>query len=159
MSKSSMWKIQNIILSVSVSGILLWAAFTTPGYTSSRSMAAVAIEGSPDSGSIVAYVTVPDRGVADKLAAGIVNSKLAACVNIIPGISSVYVWEGKVNTDSELLLMIKTRASLAAELTAHVKSNHPYEEPEVITVPITGGSPTYLKWVQDSTREPGQSLG
>lgn len=103
-------------------------------------------------GAVAVYVTVPSREVGHKLAAGLVEAKLAACVNIIPGVESVYWWEGKVNTDSELLLMIKTRQTLVPQLTAWVKGNHPYDECEVISVPITGGSASYLKWLFDSTK-------
>lgn len=62
------------------------------------------------------------------------------------------MWEGKVNRDEELLLMIKSRAALVSELTAAVKGLHPYTECEVIATPITGGSPSYLQWVLDSTQ-------
>ena len=86
-----------------------------------------------------------------KVAAALIESKLAACVNMIPGVESMYWWEGKVETDSELLLMIKSRASLVNALTAKVKAVHPYDTPEVIAVPITGGSDAYIQWLLDST--------
>jgi len=85
------------------------------------------------------------------VAAALIESKLAACVNMIPGVESMYWWEGKVETDSELLLMIKSRASLVNALTAKVKAVHPYDTPEVIAVPITGGSDAYIQWLLDST--------
>lgn len=69
------------------------------------------------------------------------------------GLESIYVWKGEVNRDEELLLMIKSRQALMTELTAHVKGLHPYDECEVISVPITGGSESYLKWVMDSTKD------
>lgn len=70
----------------------------------------------------------------------------------MPGLTSVYFWEGKVNKDPELLLIIKTRGALVEQLTSAVKSMHPYTEPEVVATPITGGSPSYLKWLVDSTK-------
>ena len=94
-----------------------------------------------------AFVTVPDMEVAEKLASGLVTSKLAACVNIIPGLTSVYEWEGKVEKDSELLLMIKTRTERVDELSAWVKANHPYDVCEVISTKIDNGNPPYLKWL------------
>lgn len=97
------------------------------------------------------YVTVPDKEAGRKIADHLVENKLAACVNIIPGLESIYVWEGKVNRDSELLMMIKSRQSLVPTLTQAVKSLHPYDECEVISLAITGGSPSYLQWVLDST--------
>ncbi|KAJ3673712.1 hypothetical protein LUZ60_005704 [Juncus effusus] len=103
--------------------------------------------------SIVVYVTVPNREAGKKLSESIIKEKLAACVNIVPGIESVYWWEGKVQTDSEELLIIKTRESLLPALTEHVKSNHEYEVPEVISLPITGGNDKYLEWIKNNTRD------
>ncbi|KAK3150698.1 hypothetical protein QOZ80_3AG0236530 [Eleusine coracana subsp. coracana] len=103
--------------------------------------------------SIVVYVTVPNREAGKKLSQGIISEKLAACVNIVPGIESVYWWEGKVQTDAEELLIIKTRESLLNALTEHIKANHEYDVPEVISLPITGGNTKYLEWIKNSTRE------
>lgn len=95
----------------------------------------------------VAYVTVPSEEVAKTLAKGLVQEKLAACVNIIPKITSIYEWKGEINEDSELLLMIKTRTSRVNELIHYVRSNHPYEVCEVISLPIQNGNEPYLKWI------------
>ncbi|KAJ1298464.1 hypothetical protein BS78_01G455800 [Paspalum vaginatum] len=103
--------------------------------------------------SIVVYVTVPNREAGKKLSQSIISEKLAACVNIVPGIESVYWWEGKVQSDAEELLIIKTRESLLDALTEHVKANHEYDVPEVIALPITGGNTKYLEWIKSSTRE------
>ncbi|XP_002968158.2 protein CutA 1, chloroplastic [Selaginella moellendorffii] len=102
--------------------------------------------------SIVVYVTVPNKEEGFKLASSIITKKLAACVNQIPGIESTYWWEGKVETDSEVLLIIKTKKSLLDELTAHVIQSHSYKTPEVIALPIQGGNPAYLKWIEESTK-------
>ena len=91
--------------------------------------------------------------VAERIASALVSSRKAACVNIVPGVVSVYTWKGKVEKDSELLLMIKTRQEHVAALTDLVKSLHPYEVPEVIALPIEGGSPGYLRWVQETTSD------
>ncbi|XP_020213931.1 protein CutA 1, chloroplastic isoform X2 [Cajanus cajan] len=103
--------------------------------------------------SIVVYVTVPNKEAGKNLAESIVQEKLAACVNRVPGIESMYQWEGKIQTDSEELLIIKTRQSLLEALTEHIKANHQYEVPEVISLPITGGNLKYLEWIKESTRE------
>ncbi|KAF2291612.1 hypothetical protein GH714_026261 [Hevea brasiliensis] len=87
--------------------------------------------------SIVVYVTVPSREAGKKLAQSIIKEKLAACVNIEPGIESIYAWEGEVQTDSEELLVVKTRQSLLEAQTEHVKANHEYEVPEVILAFLT----------------------
>ncbi|XVE55584.1 hypothetical protein DITRI_Ditri03aG0170800 [Diplodiscus trichospermus] len=121
-------------------------------FSSQSTVNAVKMEGSSNTvPSIVVYVTVPNREAGRKLAESIVKEKLAACVNIVPGLESVYEWEGKINTDPEELLIIKTRQSLLEALTEHVKANHEYDVPEVIALPITGGSPQYLEWLKNST--------
>lgn len=98
-------------------------------------------------------MTVPDMEIAKKLAHGIISNKLAACVNIIPGITSVYEWESKINEDNELLLMIKTRSSKIDDLVKFVRENHPYDVPEVISTPIEKGNLPYLKWIFDNVPE------
>ncbi|KAK9112881.1 hypothetical protein Scep_020400 [Stephania cephalantha] len=102
--------------------------------------------------SIVVYVTVPNKEAGLKLATSIIKEKLAACVNRVPGVESVYEWKGEVQTDSEELLIIKTRESLLDALTEHVKANHEYELPEVIAMPIVGGSLQYLEWIKNNTK-------
>ncbi|XP_076679928.1 cutA divalent cation tolerance homolog [Andrena cerasifolii] len=97
----------------------------------------------------VAYVTVPTQEVAKKLAHGLVKNKLAACVNIVPGITSVYEWKNEINEDSELLMMIKTRTDTVDALTKYVKENHPYEVCEVISLPIQNGNEKYLHWISE----------
>ncbi|KAL1273446.1 hypothetical protein QQF64_029308 [Cirrhinus molitorella] len=100
-----------------------------------------------------AFVTCPNDTVAKELARGIVEKKLAACVNIVPQITSVYEWQGKIEEDSEVLLMIKTRSSKIPALAEYVRSNHPYEVAEVISLPIDQGNPPYLKWIGDVVPE------
>ncbi|KAL3066271.1 hypothetical protein OYC64_016259 [Pagothenia borchgrevinki] len=95
-----------------------------------------------------AFVTCPNDTVAKTLARGIVENKLAACVNIVPAITSVYEWQGKIEEDSEVMLMIKTRSSKVPALAEYVRSNHPYEVAEVISLPIEQGNPPYLKWIE-----------
>lgn len=99
----------------------------------------------------VVLVTVPDRKTAEDLAEGLVKAKLAACVNIVPGLTSVYWWEGKVDRAEELLLVAKTRASLVPELVKFVRKNHPYTVPETISLPILAGNPAYLDWLGANT--------
>ncbi|XP_038163522.1 protein CutA homolog [Cyprinodon tularosa] len=100
-----------------------------------------------------AFVTCPNDTVAKDLARGIVERKLAACVNIVPAIKSVYEWQGKIEEDNEVLLIIKTRSSKVAALAEYVRSNHPYEVAEVISLPIDQGNPPYLKWIGDVVPE------
>ncbi|XP_023296170.2 protein CutA homolog [Lucilia cuprina] len=100
--------------------------------------------------SSIAFVTAPDNEIAKKLAKGLVEEKLAACVNIIPNIQSVYMWEGKLNEDNEYLMIIKTGTSRVMELTKWVRDNHPYSVAEVITLPIENGNLPYMKWLSES---------
>jgi periplasmic divalent cation tolerance protein len=98
-------------------------------------------------------VTVPNDEVAKKLAHGIVSNKLAACVNIIPQLTSIYEYEGKIHEDSELLLMIKTKTGRVEDLVKFVRENHPYSVAEVISTPIENGNLPYLKWIHDTVPE------
>ncbi|XP_067865610.1 protein CutA homolog isoform X2 [Heterodontus francisci] len=100
-----------------------------------------------------AFVTCPNLEVAKDIARGVVQKKLAACVNIVPQITSVYEWKGNVEEDSEVLLMIKTRSSKVGDLAAYVRSVHPYEVAEVISMPIDQGNPPYMKWLSEMVPE------
>ena len=91
--------------------------------------------------------TCPDMDVAKKLATLLVQGKMAACINIIPGLTSIYEWEGKLETGTECLLVIKSTKERYPELEKMIHDNHPYELPEIITVPVTGGLSNYLGWV------------
>jgi periplasmic divalent cation tolerance protein len=95
----------------------------------------------------VLFVTVPDAKLGAELAAGLVERKLAACVNVVPGMVSVYRWEEAIHKDPEALLIIKTRAGALYELSQFIKEKHPAKVPEIISLPITEGSPSYLEWL------------
>lgn len=98
-------------------------------------------------------MTATDEATAKKLAREIVEKKLAACVNLIPKVTSIYSWEGKVNEDSEILMMIKTMTSGVDDLSKYVRENHPYSVAEVISTPIENGNNLYLKWIAESTKK------
>ena len=89
---------------------------------------------------------------ADSIADAVLEARLAACVNVVPGVRSKYWWEGQINTDSESLLIIKTRADLVADLIARIREVHPYEVPEIIAFEIKEGNPEYLRWMGEETR-------
>jgi periplasmic divalent cation tolerance protein len=90
---------------------------------------------------------------ATKLAQVLVERKLAACVNAVPGVASTYRWRGAVQRDQETLLIIKTTAGRFAELEAAIRHHSKYELPEVIAVPVTAGSTPYLEWLRESVGE------
>jgi len=100
---------------------------------------------------IVVFITVPNGEESVKIARLLVSEGLAACVNIIKGIRSIYRWGGKIEDDSEELLIVKTRAVLFDTLCRRVKSVHSYDVPEIIALPIVSGSESYLRWVDEST--------
>jgi periplasmic divalent cation tolerance protein len=100
----------------------------------------------------LSFVTCKDRRQADAIAKTLVREKLAACVNIVPGVASIYAWEGKVEEGREVLLLIKSRSALSKRLAVRVKALHSYSVPEVVTIPIVSGNPEYLRWVRESTR-------
>ena len=96
---------------------------------------------------IVVLVTVGSATEGERLAHALVEERLAACVNRIPGVQSVYRWQGKVEQSAEELLVIKTRADLFAALEKRVRELHSYSVPEVIALPIVSGSENYLRWL------------
>lgn len=99
-----------------------------------------------------AFVTCPNETVAKEIARAVVEKRLAACVNVIPQITSIYEWKGKIEEDSEVLMMIKTQSSLVPALTDFVRSVHPYEVAEVIALPVEQGNFPYLHWVHQVTK-------
>lgn len=99
---------------------------------------------------IIALNTCPDEATASTIATRLVEKKLAACVNILPGVKSIYRWQGKIEQDNELLLIIKTRNDVMAQLESLIREYHPYELPEIVTVPINAGLNEYLNWIDQS---------
>jgi len=100
---------------------------------------------------VLVLVTVDSEETGLKIARSLVAERLAACVNIVPGLRSIYRWQGQVEDDSELLLLIKTRQALIEPLRARVTQLHPYDLPEVAALAISGGSEDYLDWVKAET--------
>ena len=99
----------------------------------------------------VAFVTCP-KGAASRIAKEVVAKRAAACVSIISGVSSTYLWKGKVENASECMLVMKTRAELLPKLENAVKKAHPYNVPEIIAFRISRGSKPYLDWIGKETR-------
>ena len=106
-----------------------------------------------DSPYLMVYSTCPDEGVAEHIAEALVSQQLAACVNIIPKIRSIYRWQGNIERDSEVLLLIKTRKTRFQALQETISELHPYELPEIIAVSVETGSADYLHWI-DRSLEP-----
>lgn len=98
-------------------------------------------------GLLVLLVTTGSSEEAHQIASELLNQKRVACVNIVPGVTSLFRWQGKVDSAQESLLIIKTRASLLSEIVALVNQIHSYDVPEIIALPVVGGSQDYLEWV------------
>ncbi|XP_015276639.1 PREDICTED: protein CutA [Gekko japonicus] len=110
-----------------------------------------ALTGSYISGThSVAFVNCPNEQIARDIARAIMDRKLAACVNILPKTSTMYFWKGEIEEATEILLLVKTRTSKIRELSDYIRSMHPFEAPEIISLLIDQGNPAYLKWIEES---------
>ncbi len=101
---------------------------------------------------LIVFCTCANEEEASRIASTIVEERLAACVNLLPPVRSIYRWEGKVETASEILLLIKTSEERLAALEDRVHAMHSYEVPEMIAVPIVSGSAKYLDWLREQVR-------
>jgi periplasmic divalent cation tolerance protein len=103
----------------------------------------------------VVLMTAPDRATAESLAQSLVAERLAACANVVPGLASVYRWQGRVERADELLLILKTEVDRVPALIARAAELHPYDVPEVLALPVEAGLAAYLAWVREQTRPEG----
>jgi periplasmic divalent cation tolerance protein len=100
---------------------------------------------------IVIFITAPNEDEAASIARSLVEARLAACANIVRNIRSIYTWQGSIQDDNEVLMMVKTRKSLFSKVSVKVRELHSYDVPEIIALPIIDGSPDYLNWLKEST--------
>jgi periplasmic divalent cation tolerance protein len=100
---------------------------------------------------IVVYVTAPAEEEAERIARDLVENKLAACVNIVKNMRSIYRWQGKIEDETEVLMIVKTRREHFAHLRDMVKQLHSYSVPEIIALPVVEGSEEYLAWLEEET--------
>ena len=105
-----------------------------------------------ESKHLVVFVTTPSEDIGEQIGRTLVEAQLAACVNLLPEIRSIYTWEGEVCNEAEVMMVIKTQASLFDALAESIQSLHPYEVPEIIALPIIAGSENYLAWIEAVTR-------
>jgi periplasmic divalent cation tolerance protein len=103
--------------------------------------------------SLLVMTNLADGASAQALARALVERRLAACVNLLPAVQSIYRWQGAVEEAAEVTLLIKTTAARYAELEQAIRALHPYELPEVIAVPVCAGLPAYLGWIAQETRK------
>ncbi|MQR02703.1 divalent-cation tolerance protein CutA [Glaciimonas soli] len=102
--------------------------------------------------AIIIISNLPDLASAEQLAKTLVERKLAACVNILPQVNSIYRWQGQIQQTAEVTVMIKTIAQRYDEIEVEIKATHPYDLPEIIALPITHGLPAYLDWIGVETK-------
>lgn len=102
---------------------------------------------------LVFLVTVPDEATGQRLARALVEERVVACVNLVPGLTSIYRWQGAIEQASEYALVMKTTAGRAELLQDRVRALHPYDTPECVGIPIVTGLPRYLAWIEDSVEE------
>lgn len=100
---------------------------------------------------IIIFITTPSKEEGEKIGSHLVENRLAACANIIPSMTSIFSWEGKVCREQESLVIVKTKRNLFDKLSEEVKKRHPYTVPEIIALPLVAGSPEYLKWIAANT--------
>jgi periplasmic divalent cation tolerance protein len=103
---------------------------------------------------VLIYSTFPSPEAAEAVGRELVERRLAACVNILPGMTSIYRWEGAIARDSEAVMIVKTRGSLADKVIEAVKARHSYTNPALVVLPILDGSPEYLRWLGEETAAP-----
>ena len=104
--------------------------------------------------TVLIYSTFPTVEAADEAGTRLVDQALAACVNIWPGMTSIYIWQGERHRDSEAVMLIKTRAALAEAAIAEAKRLHPYTNPAFLVLPVESGAPDFLRWIGEQTRQP-----
>jgi periplasmic divalent cation tolerance protein len=107
---------------------------------------------------VVVITTLPDRASAHTLAESLVRERLAACVNVMSECTSIYRWEGAVETAAEVPVWIKTRAGLFSSVAQFIKDHHPYDLPEVIALPLTAALAPYLQWIERETEQGQRNL-
>jgi len=105
-----------------------------------------------EAGKTVVFITTSSEEEANGIAQLLLNQRKAACVNIVPRVDSLFWWQGKLDKAQENLLIIKTKASVLSEIIHLVKEIHSYEVPEIIALPIVGGNPDYLEWIDREVR-------
>ncbi len=104
---------------------------------------------------VLLYITASDEDEAGRIGRALVDERLAACANVIPGMRAIYRWQGAVQDEREAVLIVKTQESLADAATARIKVLHSYEVPCVVVLPISGGNEAFLEWIEAETGEGG----
>jgi periplasmic divalent cation tolerance protein len=105
-----------------------------------------------EEGARIVFMMAPDMAVAEQVVRALLDEHLVACGNMIPSVTSVYRWEGAIQQETEVMVMLKTTERLTDAVIARIRAMHPYEVPEIVAVDIAAGLPEYLGWIRESTR-------
>ena len=105
---------------------------------------------------ILVVSSFPDRERARQIGTALIGKQLAACVNLLPSVESIYLWEGKIEDAQETLAFISTTSARYAEVEAEIRAQHPYDVPKIIAIEISSGLPEYLGWIGDACRQDGR---
>lgn len=103
--------------------------------------------------AVLIYSTFPTAEAAEQAGTTLVDQGLAACVNIWPGMTSIYIWQGERQRDSEAVMVIKTRAAIAEAAISEARRHHPYSNPAFLVLPVEAGAPDFLMWIAEQTRQ------
>lgn len=107
-----------------------------------------------DGAAVAIYVTFPDMATAEMIGGAVVEEGLAACINILPQMRSIYRWKGAIARDDEVVGILKTQRVRVPAIIAAIEARHPYETPAIVVLPIVGGSQRYLDWIAAETDDP-----
>jgi periplasmic divalent cation tolerance protein len=102
--------------------------------------------------TVFLYTTFPDEEIAARVGAGLVEARLAACVNILPGMRSIYRWQGQIERADEIVMIVKTMADREKAAIEAIRASHPYEVPAIVTLPAVGGFAPYLDWIAENAK-------
>ena len=111
-----------------------------------------------DARAVLIYATCPSLAEAERIGGRLVDAGLAACVNILPGMVSIYVWQGQRHRDSEVVLIVKTRATLGTQVVAAIRALHPCDTPAILELPVLSGNEDFLAWIEAQTVQTVQTV-
>lgn len=100
---------------------------------------------------VLIYVTAPSGEIATAISEALVEQRLVACANILPGMTAIYFWQGQLNRDTEVVVLLKTMSARVRDVIAAIRSHHPYDNPAIAVLPILDGSPDFLAWIAANT--------
>lgn len=105
-----------------------------------------------DDNPVLVYTTCPSKEVAKQLAGELVRQQLVACANILPAMESVFVWQGEVQSEAEVPMLLKTRRGRAERVVSEIERHHPYETPAILVIPVESGSQPFIDWIAENAR-------